>query len=711
MAQNRELQALVNIAGQLDPSLQRSVQQASKSLSGIKTAAKATGKVAAAGFAAVTAASVVAAKALLDLGSEFDAAKDTIRIGTGATGDALDALYSDMQEVYKSVPTSMEDASAAIADYNTRLGLTGEPLQELSKQALQVSDMLGEDLSATIEGSSKAFQQWNVSTEDMSEAMDYVFKVSQSTGSGFNDLMTDMQSYGAQLQEMGFGFNEATALIGQLDKAGVNTSEVLGAMKKSVSALAKEGLSASDGLQKYYDSIMNAKDATEATSIASEIFGTRAASTMAAAIRNGTLSADDLTASLEASGETINGAATDTYDFAEQFQLLKQNAQIALEPIATAVFDLVNQLFPYLQEAMDTLLPIFQEFATSLLPVLEDVGTTLLPIISEALQYVGEIVQMLLPYVVSAIKLVMSIIEKLLPVVMEIIDAIMPLVEVVLVTVFDLLEQLMPILMEVIDAVLPIITELIVALMPVITTLFEALSPIISLFAQLISKLLPPLVSILNTLMPIIKLAANIVSTHLTVAIQALTPVIEGVINHVAGIADVFAMVFEGLVGIVSKPINAIIGLVNTAIDAINQINVDVPDWVPVLGGTHFGFDIPNIPMFADGGFTSGPSIAGEAGTEAVISFNRSQRAENLSYWAKAGRMLGVDDNLMTSFERGASTSGDSISFTFAPQITINGTGDVKDDIIAALRREEDEFMDIIEEMLSRRGGERYAYN
>ena len=184
----------------------------------------------------------------------------------------------------------MEDASTAIADYNTRLGLTGEDLQGISKQALQVADMLGEDLGGVIEGSSQAFQQWNIDADGMGEAMDYVFKVSQSTGVGFTDLMNTVQQFGPQLQEMGYSFDEATALIGQLDKAGVNTSEVMSAMKKSVSALAKEGVSAKDGINAYFDAIKNAGDATEATSIATEIFGTKAASTMASAIRDGTLS-------------------------------------------------------------------------------------------------------------------------------------------------------------------------------------------------------------------------------------------------------------------------------------------------------------------------------------------------------------------------------------------------------------------------------------
>ena len=48
-----------------------------------------------------------------------------------------------------------------------------------------------------------------------------------------------------------------------------------------------------------------------------------------------------------------------------------------------------------------------------------------------------------------------------------------------------------------------------------------------------------------------------------------------------------------------------------------------------------------NVSGYATGGFTSGPSIAGEDPrypTEAVISFNPAYRSQNLSYWAEAGR-------------------------------------------------------------------------
>ena len=240
MANGKTMQAVVNLAGSIDPSLGKAIEQAQKKISGLNVKALAVGA-AVGGIAVATGKAVVeAGKYMKDLGASFDDAADAIRIGTGATGDALDGLLDDFDAVYKSVPTTMEDASKAIADYNTRLGLTGPQLQEISKQAIQVSDMLGDDLGSVIEESSQAFQQWNIDADDMGGAMDYIFKVSQSTGMGFTDLMADMQKFGPQLQEMGYSFETASALMGQLDKAGVNTDEVLGAMKKSVATLAKE---------------------------------------------------------------------------------------------------------------------------------------------------------------------------------------------------------------------------------------------------------------------------------------------------------------------------------------------------------------------------------------------------------------------------------------------------------------------------------------
>ena len=123
MAKNKTLQAIVEIAGTLSPTLQEAVGGVTDKLDGINVKAAAVGAGMAAVGVAVVKGVAEGTKALYELGTAFQEAENTIRVGTGATGDALDELMGSFDEVYKNVPTTMEDASQAIADYNTRLAI------------------------------------------------------------------------------------------------------------------------------------------------------------------------------------------------------------------------------------------------------------------------------------------------------------------------------------------------------------------------------------------------------------------------------------------------------------------------------------------------------------------------------------------------------------------------------------------------------------
>lgn len=108
------------------------------------------------------------------------------------------------------------------------------------------------------------------------------------------------------------------------------------------------------------------------------------------------------------------------------------------------------------------------------------------------------------------------------------------------------------------------------------------------------------------------------------------------------GVQDIFKGIFEGLVAIAKAPLNAIIGLINgvisainTMIDGLNSIQIDVPDWVPGLGGKSFGFNIPHIgkvAYLANGGtLTNGTAVVGEAGPELLTVSNGNARVIPLS--------------------------------------------------------------------------------
>lgn len=85
------------------------------------------------------------------------------------------------------------------------------------------------------------------------------------------------------------------------------------------------------------------------------------------------------------------------------------------------------------------------------------------------------------------------------------------------------------------------------------------------------------------------------------------------------GVSNIFKGIWDGLVAIVKAPINLVIGAINGLVEgvvsglnvvirALNNLSFDVPDWVPVIGGEKFGFNItelsaPQIPYLAKGGY------------------------------------------------------------------------------------------------------------
>lgn len=103
------------------------------------------------------------------------------------------------------------------------------------------------------------------------------------------------------------------------------------------------------------------------------------------------------------------------------------------------------------------------------------------------------------------------------------------------------------------------------------------------------------------------------------------------------GVKKIFKGVWDGLVTVVKAPINLIISAVNAmlgavesginwVIDGINKLSFDIPDWVPIVGGETFGFNIPNInipeiPKLAKGGIATAPTLA-------MVGDNRNAKAD-----------------------------------------------------------------------------------
>ena len=250
-------------------------------------------------------------------------------------------------------------------------------------------------------------------------------------------------------------------------------------------------------------------------------------------------------------------------------------------------------------------------------------------------------------------------------------------------------QTVVPIILQTIQSAAPYISTIISGIGTAVMTVAQIIGQAIQMVLPIIQNVITVLMTIGSVVVPTVLAAISVFSQGISDAISGVKAIFEGIITFITGVftgnweqawqgvKDIFGGIFETLGALFKTPINAVISLINQAIRGINGLGLDIPDWVPLIGGKKFSINIPEIPMLAKGGFTTGPSIAGEAGTEAVISFQRAVRQDNLRTWAMAGRMLGVKPvELKELPERDENPGGGGGGFTFAPQIIIQGNAD-----------------------------------
>lgn len=119
----------------------------------------------------------------------------------------------------------------------------------------------------------------------------------------------------------------------------------------------------------------------------------------------------------------------------------------------------------------------------------------------------------------------------------------------------------------------------------------------VDMFGPLISGVISGIIgNIGDFLGKVIDVASSVIS-HLTDVIDFLSGVFTTDWKDVFdGISDHIKSVINTMTGFVESFVNFFIRGINKVIDALNSLSIDVPDWVPGVGGNSFGINIPTIP-------------------------------------------------------------------------------------------------------------------
>lgn len=648
---NKTLQAVVSFAGTIDPSLGKVMEDVTGHLEKVNWKAVAVGG-AVGGIAVATGKAVFeAGKYLANLGDDWNSTMNQLSASTGATGDELTALGDTVKDIYaKGLGEDFQDVADGLAATQKASNLTGEALEEATAAGFALRDTFDYDINESARTAAALMKNFNISAE---EAYGLIATGAQNGADKNGDLLDTLNEYSGQFAALGLSADQFVGSLINGADAGMFSIDKVGDAVKEFNIRAKDG---SDTSKEAFKSLG--------------------------------LNADSMFKAFAAGGESANAAFFDTLDalngledpllknqlgvalFGTQFEDLEAGVLPVLSDIETAAYDGAAALDQINAVKYDDLGSAFEQIKrtaeVALLPMgsmIANVFTDLAPLIGDAL-------------------------ESIIPVITETTEACMPFVEEFLVGASSVLQEVLPLITQLASGLLPVLFTLISTLLPPLLDLAEQLIPPLM---EIMEAILPPIASILSAVLPLLTQIASSILPIVVKLIPVLLPFFQPIIDALGPIAD--------LLGTIVGWISNVVGWV-----------ADGLGWVVDL----FTGNAKTPEGFATGGFTSGPSIAGEDPnypTEAVISFNPAYRSENLAYWAQAGRMLGAStesDYELLSGGAGTSIVYDLSGLSFAPQIKIDGDTD-EDALIRKLKELEPEFIDFVLEALSRREGGTYV--
>lgn len=251
---------------------------------------------------------------------EVDTGLDTIVQKTGASGAALDEMHGILNNIATSIPTDFATAGSAIGEVNTRFGLTGKGLEDLSGQFVKFAKLNKQDVSGSVDSVSKMMAGFGLSADQAGKMLDALNTVGQQTGVDVGLLADQVAANAKQFQEMGLSAEEAASFLGSASMAGLDTSTAMMGLKTAMKNATEDGKTLDDALKSFDETMKGNGSESDKLAAAYELFGSRAGGAIANAVENGTLNLSDFTSSLGDFEGSVDSTFEDTLSPMEEFQ-------------------------------------------------------------------------------------------------------------------------------------------------------------------------------------------------------------------------------------------------------------------------------------------------------------------------------------------------------------------------------------------------------
>jgi hypothetical protein len=454
-----------------------------------------------------------------------------------------------------------------------------------------------------------------------------------AAGTAILSLANDTASTADEIDKASIRMGISAESFQELRYAAEQSGVEVSALEKAAKKLEGTDLNMDDAMAQ----IMALGTEEERAAKAAELFGESVAYSMAPMLQ---MTGEEMDAmrkrandlGIVMSGDNVKAGVKfgDTMaDIKKSLSALVTAIGTAVMPIVQKFADMVLAFLPQIQSAMDMIIPVVVALAEAALPPLMDLIEEILPVVLNLIEQLMPFLSMLIAEIMPVI---VSLLQMLLPYLTDIISALLPVL-------MSLLQSLMPILelaFTILDPILNLVLSLIDPLLKIITSI---LTPMTSLIDGLVkgplAKLTPALEGLAEIFSGVLGTALEFVFAKIDLAVTAFQGLLEFITKIFVGdwegawkvVVDTFGNVFEGIVNVAKIPINAIIKMLNAAIDGINSIKI--PDWVPGVGGANL--NLQKLPMLYNGGIVEEPGavMVGEFAPE-ILELPRGARVSPL---------------------------------------------------------------------------------
>ena len=554
--------------------------------------------------------------------------QDAFQQFAAATGTATDEMgkYKDMiNNVYKdNFGDSINDVAEAMATVNQNMSyLDDSALQRCTEYAYTLSDTFGVDVAESTRAADSLIKNYGVSAR---EAFNLMTQGMQS-GLNFSDeLFDNIDEYSVQFKKLGLDAEDMFSIFANGAQNGAFNLDKIGDAVKEFSIRAIDG---SDTTKQGFEALgMNADEMAQKFGA-----GGKTAKEAFNEVIQGLASMDDPVAQ---SAAGVNLFGTMWEDLGPQVITSMSTASDAIDKNRESVEKLVNVKYDTLTGALGGL------WRTIQVDVLQPIGNQLIPYVTKGISFIQKFTDkwnklepatqktivkfgmvaaaagpLLMGFgkVSSGIRTMISNFGKIGGLITRLTgvsgfsglatiltgpvgiaiaavvagaaliytnwDRIEPIVKKIGQRFVEFWNTVQPQLQPFIDICMEIGSYLKDILLEVFKTVWQAAGDIIVAWFDQVSEVIDNVLGIFEGI------------------ITFLTGVFQGNWEQAwTGIVQAVGSIFGTLEALVKAPLNAVINLVNKAINAINNISVTLPD---VVGGGHIGFNIPTIPTLAKG--------------------------------------------------------------------------------------------------------------